>query len=375
MGIIGTSPEPNEIEVSVFGPGYGECCLIHFGGGWMIIDSCIDVESGRPAVLRYLEAIGVNPAQAVKLIVASHWHDDHIRGLSAIVKACEQARFCASSALNTKEFVCVLAAYEQNKGIQAGSGAREIIATLRVLQEREPASHPLRALASTRLLQVDGGATGHGHPVEVWSLCPSSAQFDQFLIEIGTLFPTVGAPKVRATPTSPNHLAIVIWVSIGSVALLFGADLEETGNPNFGWSAIVASQTKPAGTALFFKIPHHGSRTAHHLRAWQSMVRKDAACVLTPWRFGRVLPTRVDVQRILEHTERGYSTADLRSESKAKRPYPVEKQIKETTRLKQIATAFGHVQFRCRLTDGEPEHTIELSTNACKLEQLLTVLT
>jgi hypothetical protein len=186
LGIVSTPPEPNEIEVSIFGPGYGECCLIHFGGGWIVIDSCIDVESDRPAALRYLEAIGVNYAQLVKLIVASHWHDDHIRGLAALVKACEQATFCASSALNTKEFLSVLTAYDQNKGIHAGSGTTEIIATLRVLQGREPASHPLRALASTRLLQLDGAVTGHGHPVEVWALSPSSAQFDQFLREIGT---------------------------------------------------------------------------------------------------------------------------------------------------------------------------------------------
>ena len=316
----------------------------------------------------------MNPAQAVKLIVASHWHDDHIRGLSAVVKACGQARFCASSALNRREFLSVLLAYNQNKGIQAGSGTSEIIATLRVLQGREPASHPLRALASTQLLQQDGAATGHGRAVEVWSLSPSSAQFDEFLREIGTLVPAVGTPKARATPTSPNHLAIVIWVSIGPDALLFGADLEETGNPNFGWSAIVASQTKPAGNALFFKIPHHGSQTGHHLPTWQSMVREDAPCVLTPWKFGRTLPTRADVQRILQHTQRGYSTADLRSEPKAKRPYPVEKQIKETTRLKQIATAFGHIQFRRRLTDGQPDESIQLSNNACKLEQLLAVL-
>jgi len=32
---------PDELEVSVFGPGYGESLAIHLGlGSWIIIDSC-----------------------------------------------------------------------------------------------------------------------------------------------------------------------------------------------------------------------------------------------------------------------------------------------------------------------------------------------
>jgi hypothetical protein len=56
------SPAGDEIEINVFGPGYGECCLVHRGGSkWIIIDSCVDVDTGRPAALTYLDNIGVDP--------------------------------------------------------------------------------------------------------------------------------------------------------------------------------------------------------------------------------------------------------------------------------------------------------------------------
>lgn len=97
-------PQPHEIEISLFGPGYGECIVAHLGAGeWMIVDSCID-KSARPAALEYLRTIGVNASQHVKWVLATHWHDDHIRGLSDIVSECESAEFACSMALRNKEF-------------------------------------------------------------------------------------------------------------------------------------------------------------------------------------------------------------------------------------------------------------------------------
>ena len=54
----------------------------------------------QPA-LEYLQRIGHNPASSVRLIVATHWHDDHIRGLAEVVRTCAAADFYCSSALRT----------------------------------------------------------------------------------------------------------------------------------------------------------------------------------------------------------------------------------------------------------------------------------
>jgi hypothetical protein len=217
-------PTADQIEINIFGPGYGECCLVHFGGGkWIIIDSCVDDEIGQPAALAYLDNIGINPAEGVELVIASHWHDDHVKGLSEVVRRCEGARFCTSAALNRHEFVTVLSAHDQNRALAAGPGSREMMAVLRLLETRSGlGSSPVAALSSKSLLLVDASKTGHGLPVAVWSLSPSDAQFSEFLREIGKLSPKEEGGKERMAATSPNQLSVVILITIGPQSFLFG---------------------------------------------------------------------------------------------------------------------------------------------------------
>lgn len=89
--MLSTPPGEREIEVSVFGPGFGECLVIHAGhGDWIVVDSCLDVATREPAALTYLKALQVDPS-AVRRIIATHWHDDHVRGLGKLLRACANA--------------------------------------------------------------------------------------------------------------------------------------------------------------------------------------------------------------------------------------------------------------------------------------------
>ena len=91
----------------MLGPGYGEGVLVHAGGGeWLVVDSCLGAD-GEPAALNYLRGLDVDPSTTVKMVVATHWHDDHIRGMARLVAACPSARFCCASALKTDEFLGV----------------------------------------------------------------------------------------------------------------------------------------------------------------------------------------------------------------------------------------------------------------------------
>jgi glyoxylase-like metal-dependent hydrolase (beta-lactamase superfamily II) len=131
-------PSPDQIEVALFGHGYGECVLVHLGADhWIVVESCIDSHSGEPAALSYLRGLGVEPAQAVKLIVATHWHDDHVRGLSRVLDACHEASLCCASALGHKEFLAAVLLYEQRNLVAGGSGVREIAEVWRILERRD----------------------------------------------------------------------------------------------------------------------------------------------------------------------------------------------------------------------------------------------
>ena len=65
-------PKPDQIELTLTGPGYGECIVFHIGNcNWVIIDSCLDKKK-IPVALSYLRSLGVDPAKNVRLIVATH---------------------------------------------------------------------------------------------------------------------------------------------------------------------------------------------------------------------------------------------------------------------------------------------------------------
>jgi glyoxylase-like metal-dependent hydrolase (beta-lactamase superfamily II) len=78
---VNRAPDPDQFEVSVLGPGYGEAIVVHLGNGeWLTVDSCIDSRTREVAPMAYLRGLGVNLATQVRLVVTSHWHDDHVAG-------------------------------------------------------------------------------------------------------------------------------------------------------------------------------------------------------------------------------------------------------------------------------------------------------
>ena len=58
--------------------------LVHTGEGeWLVVDSCL-AEDGEPAALNCPHKIDLDPSTAVKLVVATHRHEDQIRGMTRI---------------------------------------------------------------------------------------------------------------------------------------------------------------------------------------------------------------------------------------------------------------------------------------------------
>ena len=117
---VGVAPSKDEVEVTLLGPGYGESIVVHFGQGeWIIVDSCIN-DAREPQALEYLRAIGVEPDEAVSLIVATHWHDDHIRGMAKVVEGLVillyESTSCRGHARNA-------ATMTVSRGVQGRSGS------------------------------------------------------------------------------------------------------------------------------------------------------------------------------------------------------------------------------------------------------------
>lgn len=145
----GTPPAVDEIEVTLFGPGYGEAIAVHLGeGAWLLVDSCIDPDSKAPASGTYLEKIGVDAGQ-VRSIVASHWHDDHIRGISQLATRHPKADFVISAVFNDKEAGAFLAAYSGASSSELARGAKELFGVMRARETVFPALHRSNVLEAT----------------------------------------------------------------------------------------------------------------------------------------------------------------------------------------------------------------------------------
>lgn len=364
-------PRSDQIEINLFGPGYGESCAIHLGSGkWVIIDSCIDTMSRQPASLAYLGHIGVDPSKSVALVIATHWHDDHIRGLAQVVRECTSATICLSAALSRKEFLEVVAAFNQRSGVTAGSGVSELAEIYAHLAQS--GKHPCKALPNRLLLSVSGAELDHGLPCEVWSLSPSDKQMDLSIAAIGNLLPTAKMTKYRMPDQSPNHLSVVTWIRLGNLAILMGADLEEPGDPDLGWSAIVENSNRPAGRAMIFKIPHHGSITGHHPRVWSELLDESPITMLTPWNRGGGLPTIADVERIAGLSGTSLSTSTFLGGRIRKRSAVVEKQIKLTVgKLRPAQPKTGHLRIQNAGSNKIDLWSVDLINDACDLFDLL----
>ena len=355
-----TPPEHDEIEVSLFGPGYGECILLHIGkGNWVIVDSCLNAES-HPSASAYLSSLGLDPAGAVRFVVATHWHDDHIRGMGKLIEICNNATFCCASALCKNEFLAAVGAMESGPVSAAGSGMQEFYKVQSLLAERS--STRVFALANRRIFNQDG--------CEIWSLSPSDEEFDAFIQEIGYLLPEERKTKRRISALTPNRVAVVLLVKIDDIVILLGADLE---NP--GWLKILNAHERPSCKASVFKIPHHGAQNAHEERVWKEMLHSKPIAALTPWqRGGKRLPTKSDIKRILSFTSRAYTTAShnvFTRKPVRRRSNVVEKTIKETgAKFWHTNLSSGMIRLRRKL-GSRNGWDIQMLGSACKLANLL----
>ena len=287
-----TAPRSDEIEISVFGPGFGECIVAHVGAGrWLIVDSCLDRAKKKPVALAYFDEIGVDPS-TVELVLATHWHDDHVAGIDEVVGACTNAKFWCPAALRSREFLQLLEIDLKRKGLKFSRGVKYIGTLVGKIDFNF-------GLASTRIFQARVSTGSCDVPVEAWALSPSQAELFVAIQNIGEIIDTTG-PETTIPDRNPNHSSVAVGLIIGDVRVLLGADLEETGDPKHGWSAVVASTTRPNPFhADLFKIPHHGSITGHCPAAWTELTDGHPTTATTPYRIGdNILPQPSDVNRI-----------------------------------------------------------------------------
>lgn len=359
-------PAPDELEISVFGPGYGECIVAHLGlGDWIVVDSCLDGETRRAQALSYLEGLRLDPESAIKSVIATHWHDDHIGGIGELFQTAKSADFWCSMALNSHEWL-TLVELQNHALLKCGSGVREMRCIMDELRKRKGENGiaaPRFAIEGRPIFSRSTGVTA-----SVEAFAPSDAAVQTMHAEFVRLRSEAARRIGRVPSLGPNDGSVVLSLRVGDLAVLLGADLEERGVNGLGWTAVLSHVENSCVRHEGFKVPHHGSPTAHHPAVWPNMMTDTAWAVVTPWRRGSGLPTESDSQRVLRESRgNAYVTAHPRR-TKYKHPdSAVNRTLREmgATLYRDIGKQ-GHVRFRRRAVTPDSWRT-ELFGSASRL--------
>lgn len=331
-------PADDELEISVFGPGVGESIILHVGGGkWTVVDSCLDPESRQPIALKYLRQLGV-ALENVVAIIATHWHDDHTKGLAEIVRQCTRAEFFCSTAVREEEFLSLVAAaprLQLKTGL--GSGVDEMYDVLTYLAETK---RPVSFRAENQIIYRSSDPVS----CQIEALSPSSTSQLRALL---ALAPKAFEAKGAIPNPGPNELSVALHVSFGQAGALLGADLETGSSDKVGWRAIVRNPLNTHAAVGIVKVPHHGSAGADHEPAWAKLVAPQAHLAVTPFNSSS-LPKDTDVARLKSRSANVFHASPGRRK-KAQLDKATERTLGDIKIFERSKT-MGRIRFRARAT-------------------------
>lgn len=341
-----TLPDSDKAEISLFGPGIGECIVLHIGEGkWFIIDSCRCPETKQPIALKYLNSIGVDVATQVIGILITHWHSDHIAGVFDLFKECKKAKLYQSSALTNKETYNLAAIFKKDIFSNTDLEIREFSEISQFLFESKERS---------RFHIVDARYTFFDIRNKIYTrmvaLSPSNTAVTQAISNLVKLNIKDNSERLRnVLPVSENLNAVAIYFTFGDFSAILGSDLEEAESDLTGWSAIFKSNIideLSLSLSSLFKVPHHGSVNGHHDDIWNKLLEDQPLSIATAYtRSG--LPKECDIDRIKNRSSEFIVTRDSNASKKIKRDSMVEKELKSIVKsMKSINDKMGHIQVR-----------------------------
>jgi len=371
------TPTPNEIEISVFGCGFGECILVHYNTDWFIIDSFIlnekkevfDVEISElnanknstntresftsiPVALKYLQSINVNLDQ-VKLILASHWHTDHTEGLCETIQKCHYASFFITSTITKKTFPFFK---ESERFIQQNPNSTHEVNSIFKYFKKNKKRKINKAYKELPLFK--------SKDIEIYSLSPSMETNDYFFNNLlKHIDQKIKAPDKDEIREYANRTSVVLLIKLKKYSILLGSDLEHLNDPEMGWNGVLNTYGIKNVKSHIFKIPHHGSENGHCEDIWVKHLIENPIAISTSFTsLVDPLPTLKDVERIKKYTNNAYLVANSHI-PKIKIPKVLENMGATLPRENKL----GHVRVRIDSESDEFNPKIETFHSAGKL--------
>lgn len=343
------------MEVVVFGPGYGESIVMHIGlNKWIIVDSCYGPDK-KPVSLKYLEEQNVPPENIVE-VICTHWHDDHIKGISEVLDHAKNAKFTCSAALDSDHFIALAGNNGYNISSASSSGVTEFFKVFEIAISRNT---PFQFAQEESVIYSDPE-----NEIFIYALSPSQSAVKLSHNAFDAMKLQGQAHRGRLKMVKPNHTSVVTQIKIKGHEILLGADLEESGKFK-GWSTIIESKSKNQVNASVFKIPHHGSPNGDHDSIWTHLLESNPLSVVTPYPRGKKRPQPEDVARMKTRTRNLFLTS--RRQSKELNRSGISRKLiyNTVTHIQPVQYCTGYVKFSLEPKTQQWQH--HLFGTACRL--------
>lgn len=355
-------------EVSLIGTGggYGESIILNLGNNnWIVVDSCQDPNTKLSLPLEYLKLKNVNLSRDIKLIICTHWHNDHILGLSDLLEACESANFCMASATDRKKFL-LMVGIDAKKVVSETSisSTSELSKCIDIVRQRK---QNLVSAVQDRMIFSDNQ---NNIDSKIFTLSPSDFILEQFNYEISTLLSEYYSSNRKIVLESPNDKSVAILIKVNNINVILGSDLEVSNDSKKGWLCILDNCKCIDSKASIFKIPHHGSRNGFHERIWSEIIEDNAIAKLTPWNRGGGLPTKEMLTLYSTYTDNLYMTSysSQKNPKPKKRDRTIAKAINRFNKtLNEERFSFGIISCKYNLISKNDDWAIELTNKAFKV--------
>lgn len=313
-------PAIDELEVTLIGAGSsaGESVVVHLANNkWMIIDSCR--AGGKVLPLYYLDKIDVN-LEDVLFVVCTHWHSDHVKGLTDVINSCPNARLVMPAFSDKKKVFETLF-----KGSISNQSpiAKELHGCLKVIRQREgKLKRPMYLGPRDDIKTV----VCNGVNVDLRSFSPS----DHARTLYNDMLARSTFEEMADTDLESNMCSSVLDITTNNkqLSVLLGADLEcnraDKNNLNcktsckdcseMGWCNIIMESEKYQERVKYnyIKASHHSSVNGYCPELMDNKVDKENTIVTTTVfenGAGVRLPQAIMLQQYLSVVDNYFITA------------------------------------------------------------------
>lgn len=356
-----TPPQENEVEITVFGSGYGESIVLHVPGvGWGVVDSCETKINNKRVIppLQYLLEVFSPDLPPLAFVVLTHPHEDHYLGLEEIIREYSGGveRICIYDGVGTKEFKAYLASrYVATSDKPKFSKLYDTI----VNAQRKRGVHLKNLVENTTIIEKrNEEISGKKIDIKIISLSPSSESLRRYSDSFLKLIPTKEGETLKLYDDSlQNLVSSALLIQVGDVQIILGSDVEKGSKGLTGWEGIITNKDRPDLWANYVKISHHGGESGYSQNAWDLHSKHcKPMAVMTPFVKGKKLPQNDDVVRLKKVADPVGLTHKQKFKTKLTDNYPrnVVKMLKMHSRSFEIPEHADQIGFiRTRLsTDG-----------------------